>query len=183
LNNRIIETRIFEDSRAFHMGPNLLLLATPEATEAQKMIQTGKWVLTPQEAVETDAAEPHARGSETLLVAEDDETVRAGIVEMLAQDGYHVISARDGAEALREFENLGDSVDLIVTDVVMPVMSGTELMRRVAAIRPGMRVMFMSGLTGDALARCGIAQQNTVFLQKPFTRDALNNKVRTALDA
>ncbi len=135
------------------------------------------------ELVMTEVVAPAARGTETVLVAEDDEMVRELVVQMLAHDGYRVISAKNGAEALREFEKLGESIDLVVTDVVMPVMSGTELVRRVEAIRPGIRVMFMSGYTGDAVLSHGVIEGGAAFLQKPFTRDALNRKVRAALDA
>ncbi len=121
-------------------------------------------------------------GSETVLVAEDEEMVRTLIVQLLSLDGYKVIAAKNGAEALRECENFQGPIGLLITDVVMPGISGYELMQSMAKIRPGMQVLFMSGYTGDAVLRHGMIEDGTAFLQKPFTRASLSQKVREMLD-
>jgi CheY-like chemotaxis protein len=99
---------------------------------------------------------------------------------MLERQGYAVLEAGDGDAALRLFAG-GADVDLVVTDVVMPGLSGRALAERIAAERPGTRVMFMSGYTDDEIFRRGLAVPGAVFLAKPFTRDELLDAVRTAL--
>lgn len=121
-------------------------------------------------------------GFETILVAEDEELVRELIVQLLSLAGYKVVAARNGAEAVTACENHRGSIELLITDVVMPGMSGNELVQQLTPIRPGIKVLFMSGYTGDSVLRHGMLEKGTAFLQKPFTRDALNRKVREILD-
>ena len=100
----------------------------------------------------------------------------------LERQGYVVIEAQSGAEAIRACEQHGGDIDLLLSDVVMPEMSGPELARQLEAERPLMKILCMSGYTDDAVVRHGILQAETAFLQKPFTPSALAQKVRDVLD-
>ncbi|HEX6643935.1 MAG TPA: ATP-binding protein, partial [Gemmatimonadales bacterium] len=129
------------------------------------------------------AAMPQAAapgGTETILVVEDEETVRTLASRVLSDAGYGVIRAADGAEAFNVV-NDGERVDLVLTDVVMPRMSGVELADRLAKIRPDLPVVFMSGYTGTELVP-GV-QAATHFLQKPFAAESLLGRIRAVLDA
>jgi len=121
-------------------------------------------------------------GSETVLLAEDDEMVRSVVSQTLRLHGYTVIETHDGLEAFQHCERAGITVDLLVTDVTMPVMSGVDLSKRVTAIRPGVKVLYTSGYADQALLHQELLAPGTAFLQKPFTREALLNKVREVLD-
>jgi signal transduction histidine kinase len=123
------------------------------------------------------------RGIETLLFAEDDEALRALGARVLTALGYNVLVARTGAEALKIVAEHSGTIDLVVTDVVMPEMNGSQLVGRVLEARPGIRVLFMSGYTDDEVMRRGVIDGQTAFLQKPFTPDLLAHKVREVLDA
>ena len=123
------------------------------------------------------------RGSETLLVAEDEAMLRSILRECLEDGGYVVLEAGDGPEALRVAEGHPGSIDLLVTDVVMPGMSGRELAERLRASRPGLRVLFLSGYTDDAVVRHGVSSDEEAFLQKPFSVEDLAHRVREVLDA
>jgi signal transduction histidine kinase len=122
------------------------------------------------------------RGSETLLLAEDDEALRALGARVLTNLGYNVLVARTGGEALRIVAEHQGTIDLIATDVVMPEMNGSQLVQRVLEARAGMKVLFMSGYTDDEVMRRGVIDGQTAFLQKPFTPDLLAHKVREVLD-
>jgi PAS domain S-box-containing protein len=122
-----------------------------------------------------------ARGTETVLLVEDEEMVRRMTREVLEGAGYHVLEASSGFEALRVSSGHGGRLDLLLTDVVMPGMSGRELAERLAPVRPGIKVLYMSGHTDDAIFHHGVTQAGTGFLQKPFTPDALERRVRDLL--
>jgi signal transduction histidine kinase/CheY-like chemotaxis protein len=122
------------------------------------------------------------RGSETILLAEDDEALRALGERVLTAFGYNVLVARTGAEALRIVAEHKGHIDLVATDVVMPEMNGSQLVAIVLKARPGIRVLFMSGYTDDEVVRRGVIDGQTAFLQKPFTPDLLAHKVRQVLD-
>jgi PAS domain S-box-containing protein len=122
------------------------------------------------------------RGSETILLVEDEDAVRALAKRILERQGYRVFEARHGADALRVAEQLDGRIDLVLTDVVMPHMNGRELAERLAAIRPGGAVLFMSGYTDDEIIRRGLLDPEMAFLQKPFTANALARAVRDMLD-
>jgi CheY-like chemotaxis protein len=132
------------------------------------------------------AAAPKARapvrgGSETVLIAEDEDAVRAVVVRSLQRFGYRVIAARDGHSCLALADAEPGNIDVLLTDVVMPDMNGRQLHERLAARRPGLRVLFMSGYAGDVVTERGVQEANAAFLQKPFTADALGDAVQRVL--
>jgi PAS domain S-box-containing protein len=133
------------------------------------------------EPVEPRRAVGPAAGSETILVVEDEDGVRKWIRSVLKRAGYTVLEARSGAEALLQCQNHAGAIHLVLTDVVMPQMSGRELADRIAAIRPEIKPLFMSGYTGNAVVQHGALDPQAPFLQKPFTTASLAAKVREAL--
>jgi len=122
------------------------------------------------------------RGIETILLAEDDETVRRMTNAVLTTLGYHVLEADNGEAALLICERFDQPISLLLTDVVMPEMNGCELARRVAAMRPSVRVLYMSGYAPNAIVQHGVLDGSLSFLQKPFMPTALAQKVREVLD-
>jgi CheY-like chemotaxis protein len=122
------------------------------------------------------------RGTETVLVVEDEVSVRSLVRGVLESRGYRVLEACHGADALAISDQHGGPIHLLLTDVVMPEMSGRDLASRVVPRRPGIRVLYMSGYTDDAIVHNGVLDAGTAFLQKPFTPDALARKVREVLD-
>lgn len=123
------------------------------------------------------------RGSETILVAEDEESVRALAVRILNEAGYHVLEAPDGVEALRIAHEYPGVIDLVLTDVVMPEMSGKTLVSRLLATRPATKALYISGYTDSAIVHHGLLDSNIAFLQKPFTIESLTLKVREAIES
>ncbi|MDB5310275.1 MAG: Blue-light-activated protein [Gemmataceae bacterium] len=121
------------------------------------------------------------RGTETVLLVEDEDGVRSLAKLVLERHGYQVLEARNGGEALILSRQFGEPIHLMVTDVVMPRMSGWQLAQEMAAERAGVKVLYMSGYTDDAVVRHGILTADTPFIQKPFTPDALARKVREVL--
>ena len=124
-----------------------------------------------------------SQGTETVLLAEDDDAARGLWRETLQMLGYQVIEASSGQEAIEVGRAHPGRIDLLLTDVVMPRMGGRELSERLAEAHPGLRVIFMSGYTADTILRQGIAETGRPFLQKPFTAQKLARKVRETLDA
>ena len=129
------------------------------------------------------AAPSAPRGTETILVVEDDLAVQALTRRLLERQGYTVIVANDGAEALECVAAATDEIALVLTDVVMPAMSGGELAASLAVSHPELAVMFVSGYTDDVIVRRGLLDASATFLQKPFTATSLARAVRDALDA
>jgi len=125
--------------------------------------------------------EPAAASSATILLVEDQEGLRMLAEEVLNAAGYTVLSAANGRAALNLVEENRDGIDLLITDVVMPEMSGPELADRLLRLRPGLIVLFMSGYTGDALLHRGAVENGTAFLQKPFLPAGLRMKVAELL--
>jgi PAS domain S-box-containing protein len=133
-------------------------------------------------AAEEVPPERSSGGPETILLAEDDPGVRRFAASVLRQRGYAVLETADGHEALARLESAGTRVDLLVADVVMPQLGGMALAERVAALRPGTRVLLISGHTGDSAERATAASGARPFLAKPFTASTLADKVRQILD-
>lgn len=125
---------------------------------------------------------PLPKGTETILLVEDEDAVRALSRYILQACGYTVLEAGDGEEALRVCGDHAGEIHLIVTDVVLPSLNGRVLAERLAAKRPNVKVLYMSGYTDDAIIRHGVLQAETMFLQKPFTPSALAGKVRAVLN-
>jgi PAS domain S-box-containing protein len=128
-----------------------------------------------------EAREEAAGGSETILLVEDDDAVRELAREILESRGYKVLEARHGREAIQVAERHQGRIDLLVTDVVMPRMRGTDLAGELLSRRPEVKVLYMSGYTGDRIGPGDLAGEASGFLQKPFTPDALSRKVRELL--
>ncbi|HYM13074.1 MAG TPA: PAS domain S-box protein [Bryobacterales bacterium] len=124
-----------------------------------------------------------ARGTETILLVEDEPAVRKLTRELLSRQGYTVMEAAGGEEALRRCEESGEGIDLVLTDVILPEMSGWELAERVARLRLGIRVLYMSGYPQDTLGEQSVLRPGTAFIQKPFSGLALARTVREALEA
>ena len=120
-------------------------------------------------------------GSETVLLVEDEESVRHLVRETLASKGYKVIEAENGEAGLQAAEAHEGTIDLLITDVVMPGISGRELAHRVTASRPEIKVLYLSGYTEDAIIHEGVLEPGAAFLQKPFTLQVLSRKVRDVL--
>jgi PAS domain S-box-containing protein len=122
-------------------------------------------------------------GTETLLLVEDEAAVRASVRRLLEWHGYTVLEARNGADALRIYEANETGIDLVLTDVVMPEMGGHELIERLRALRPGLRVLFMSGYAESAFTSNGAMPPGTGYVEKPFTVETLMRRLREVLDA
>jgi len=136
-----------------------------------------------KEIEETTAAKNGLpRGSETILVVEDEEGVRKLVVRGLEGQGYRVLDAPQGLDAFLIAEKHQGPIHLLVTDVVMPKVNGRELAERMASIRPGIKVLYMSGYTDNAITHHGILEKGMNYIQKPFSVDGLARKVREVLD-
>jgi len=136
------------------------------------------------EAVENSGtAKKIARGSETILLVEDDEMVRTLVRETLHREGYKILDAPGPLEARKMAEQYKAQIQLMITDVVMPKISGRELAEHLSKRRPDMKVLYMSGYTDNAILNSGILEKEVAFLQKPFTPAALTEKVREVLEA
>ena len=122
-----------------------------------------------------------AHGTETVLLAEDEEAILKLGTAILKKHGYTVLAARTPADALALAEGYAGTIHLLITDVVMPGLNGKELMDRLTALRPGIKVLFMSGYTSDVIAHQGVIDEGVAFLQKPFSVNTLAQKVRDVL--
>ena len=134
-----------------------------------------------ESGAESSAAAP-ARGAETVLVVEDDERVRALARKVLEQAGYRVVVAAGGKEALAAAEAHEGQIDVLMTDVVMPEMSGRTLTRRLTQRHPGLKVLYMSGYPDEDIAKHGVFESGIPFIKKPFTPSLLTQKLREVLD-
>jgi CheY-like chemotaxis protein len=123
------------------------------------------------------------QGTELVLLVEDEDQVRAILKDILEGQGYHVLTASNGEEALSISLDLQHDIKLMITDVVMPQMSGSDLAMRVQAVRPNLPVLFMSGYTDDAIVRHGLLDEKLNFIQKPFDSAGVARKVREILDS
>jgi CheY-like chemotaxis protein len=121
-------------------------------------------------------------GTETILLAEDEEMVRQLTKRVLEKHGYKVIENDSGEQAYSCFNELEEAIDLLLTDVIMPGINGQELCKKIRAKRPGIKTLFMSGYTNDVLGQNCLLEKNTGFIEKPFSIEALTQKVRQVLD-
>lgn len=140
----------------------------------------------PRTEAELSAPEPvpaRRGGSERLLIVEDDKAVRELAERIFRERGYRVTVNAEGTEALRAFAAAPDQIDMVVTDLIMPGMSGRELVQALHQIRPDLKALYVSGYTEDEIVRRGLHDPTVAFLQKPFTADVLLEKVRALLDA
>jgi two-component system cell cycle sensor histidine kinase/response regulator CckA len=122
-------------------------------------------------------------GNETVLLVEDEEQVRVVACTVLRRHGYQVLEARNAGEALLICESHPGDIHVLLSDVVMPQMSGPQLAKRLAPMRPNMKILYMSGYTDDAAVRHGLVERGVAFLQKPLTPTMLTRKVRQVLDS
>ncbi|MGD0415409.1 MAG: PAS domain S-box protein [Terriglobales bacterium] len=129
---------------------------------------------------EVETVAPKRQGT-TILLVEDDETMRTLTRQLLQEHGYTVIEADDGKSALERVQSHPDPIDLLLTDVVMRRMSGPELVERLSASHPDLKVVFMSGYTGELIAEREVLKRGVTLLEKPFSRAALLNTIHTAL--
>jgi PAS domain S-box-containing protein len=134
-------------------------------------------------AIGTAAQRMPQVGTETLLLVEDEAAVRLSVRRLLEWHGYTVLEARNGAEALKVYESHESTIDLVLTDVVMPEMGGHELVERLRAVQPDLRVLFMSGYAERAFTGNGGIPARTGYLEKPFTVETLMRRLREVLDA
>jgi len=125
---------------------------------------------------------PPRRGSETILLVEDEEGLRELIGELLVENGYHVLTAENPTRAIQIAEQHQGAIHLLLTDVVMPQMNGREMAGRVKKLRPDVRVLYMSGYTEDAIAHRGVLDAGVSLISKPFTQESLARKLRELLD-
>lgn len=121
-------------------------------------------------------------GTETILVVDDEESLRTVVVDLLGQLGYHMLSAANGQEALELANGYSGQIDLLLTDVVMDGLPGPELAEKLLQGRPEMKVVFISGFADGSIAPNGILKPGTVLVQKPFTIRMLSAKLREVLD-
>jgi DNA-binding response OmpR family regulator len=122
------------------------------------------------------------RGFETVLVVEDEEAVRGLVESVLGLHGYRLLLAANAGEALATSEQFGGKIDLLLTDIQMPDMSGRELAQRLRSSRSDMRLLYMSGQNDADVAEYGVLASGTLFLSKPFTIAELAKRVRAVLD-
>jgi len=123
------------------------------------------------------------RGTETILLVDDEESLRGVVVDFLGQLGYRMLSAANGTEALQVAHAYPAKIDLLLTDVVMGDLPGPELAQRLADSRPDMKVVFISGFADGSLAPGGVLTPGTVLVQKPFTIKTLSARIRQVLEA
>ncbi len=135
------------------------------------------------EATRAEEAAENYRGNETVLVVEDDTNVRELTIQILQENGYCVLIASHAREALRALEEHSGEIHLLLSDVIMPDLSGRDLVKKAQAIRPNIKVLYMSGYTDNAIVHHGVLEANTNFIQKPFSPQVLLQKVRQVLDS
>jgi CheY-like chemotaxis protein len=122
------------------------------------------------------------RGTETVLLVEDEANLRQVTQELLESEGYRVLAAEDGEKALDYTANYMGPIDVLLTDIVLPGISGREIAERISAMRPALKVLFMSGYTGALIAKQGVLDPGVALLSKPFSKNELLAQIRSVLD-
>ena len=125
----------------------------------------------------------YGRGTETILLVEDEEPLRNVVIELLTQIGYNVLSASNAKEAMHVAEACPQKIHLLITDVLMPEIDGPELAKNLCAARPDLKVIYISGYTDGSLAPEGVLAPGTVLVNKPFSVRLLSAKMREVLDS
>ena len=121
------------------------------------------------------------RGTETILLVEDNDSVREVTSSTLLQYGYTIYSASNGREALSIFHEYRDTINLVLTDVIMPQMSGRELAEKITAEKANMKILYFSGYTDNSIVHHGVLDEGMEFIQKPFSHIELANKIKEVL--
>ena len=129
-----------------------------------------------------DDSEKRPRGTETVLLVEDEQEVRQFLGDILRRSGYTVLEAKDGAEAVQISERHPNPIHLMVTDVVMPAISGHQLVQCLTQLRPEMKILYISGYVDDPIVSYGVLAKAVPLLPKPFSEASLLRKVRDVLD-
>jgi PAS domain S-box-containing protein len=163
-------------------GGHIRIESTPAVGTTISLYLPAVLVATGDEPARLDEHVSLGSGYETILVVEDDDDVRAYTVEMLRELGYRVVEAHDPISALRLLERQDDPVRLLLTDVVMPIMSGRELADAARELQPDLRVLFTSGYPRDAIMQAGRLEDGVELLSKPFTFLTLSERVRSLID-
>jgi two-component system, cell cycle sensor histidine kinase and response regulator CckA len=163
-------------------GGNIWVYSEPERGSTFKVYFPR--VREPEEKTGSRTSSPESlNGTETILLAEDEEGVRSLVYRTLQGCGYRVLVAKDADDAINIFEDCNEQIHLLVTDVVMPQMNGNELAKRLSLHHPETEVLYMSGYTDNAIVHHGVLEAGTFFIQKPFMPRILMKKVREVLDS
>lgn len=164
-------------------GHDFSLNASPLAAMASDVLTASRKEQADPSRKARHTGERSCPGGETILVVDDVDGVRELICEVLEMQGYEVLLARDGRHALEVAEQHQKTIDLLLTDVVMPQMGGQELANTLSSRWPETKIIFMSGYSDEAISRQGVLKPGTAFIKKPFTADSLTRRIRDELDA